>query len=128
MKIVTIIARVLLGVVFLFFGLNGLLNFLPQPPLPPGPAGQFLGVLFVSHYVIAVSLVQVVSGALFLINRYVPLALILIGPVIVNILLFHILMAPSGILPGALATVCWIIVAWNVRSAFAGIFQSSPSR
>ncbi len=128
MKIITVVARILLGVVFVFFGLNGLLNFLPQPPLPPGPAGQFLGALFASHYVVAVALLQVVSGALFLVNRYVPLALTLIGPVIVNILLFHLLMAPAGIFPGALAAVFWIIVAWHYRSAFAGILQSSPTR
>jgi hypothetical protein len=65
---------------------------------------------------------MVISGVLFLINRYVPLALVLIGPVIVNILLFHILMAPGSIGMGLLAAVLWFIIFFSVRSAFAGIF------
>jgi putative oxidoreductase len=123
MKIVTLIARILLGVTFLFFGLNGFLNFIPQQPMPDGLAKQFLVALVASHYVIFVSGIQIVSGILFVINRYVPLALTLIGPVIVNILLFHAFMAPSMILPGILVTLFWFIVFWSVRSAFAGIFQ-----
>jgi putative oxidoreductase len=61
---------------------------------------------------------------LFLINRYVPLALTLIGPVIVNILLFHVLMNPIGIVPGLIVTVCWFVVFYSVRTAFAGIFRN----
>jgi len=67
--------------------------------------------------------IQVVSGVLLLLNRYVPLALALIAPVIVNILLFHMLMLPAGIAPGFIATICWFVVAYNVRSAFAQIFE-----
>ena len=100
MKIAIHIARVLLAVMFLVFGLNGFFHFLPQGPMPSGLAGQFFGVLMASHYYVAIFLVQVVSGALFLANRYVPLALVLIAPVIVNILLYHVLMNPGGILPG----------------------------
>jgi putative oxidoreductase len=123
MKIVIHTARVLLAVMFLVFGLNGFFHFLPQGPLPSGLAGQFFGVLVASHYFVAICLVQVVSGILFLVNRYVPLALVLIAPVIVNILLYHVLMNPGGILPGALAAVFWLVVAYGVRPAFAGILQ-----
>ena len=123
MRIVTLVARILLGIMFLVFGLNGFLHFIPQGPMPAGLASQFVGALTESHYFVAVFLLQIVSGVLFLINRYVPLALTLIAPVIVNILLFHALMAPSGILPGIFATVFWIVVAYSLRSAFAGIFQ-----
>jgi hypothetical protein len=123
MKIAIHIARVLLAVMFLVFGLNGFFHFLPQGPMPSGLAGQFFGVLMASHYYVAIFLVQVVSGALFLANRYVPLALVLIAPVIVNILLYHVLMNPGGILPGALAAVLWLVVAYGVRPAFAGILQ-----
>ena len=123
MKIVIHTARVLLAVMFLVFGLNGFFHFLPQGPLPSGLAGQFFGVLVASHYFVAICLVQVVSGILFLVNRYVPLALVLIAPVIVNILLYHVLMNPGGILPGALAAVFWLVVAYGVRLAFAGILQ-----
>ena len=72
---------------------------------------------------VPVFLLQLLSGILFLINRSVPLALTLIGPVLVNILLFHILMDPGGIAPGVLATVCWLIVFSSVRTAFAGILR-----
>src|SRR5260370_1607722 len=96
MKILTHISRFLLGFIFLVFGLNGFLHFIPMPP-PSGVAGQFLGAMFVSKYLLVVSGLQVISGALLLINRYVPLALTILGPIIVNILLFHGLMHPAGI-------------------------------
>jgi hypothetical protein len=123
MKIAALIARILMGLVFLVFGLNGFLQFIPQGPMPGGFAGQFMGALMASHYMLPVCALMVVSAVLFLINRYVPLALTLIAPVIVNILLFHLFMLPKGIAPGAVVTVCWIVVALSVRSAFAGILQ-----
>src|ERR1700757_44117 len=115
MKITSIIARFLLGLIFLVFGLNGFLHFIPSPP-PSGTAGQFFGALFVSHYLVPIFLLQVISAVLLLVNRYVPLALTLLAPIIVNILLIHTLMLPSG-LPLA------IVVFLSVRSAFAGLFQ-----
>jgi len=127
MKILTLVARILMGLMFVVFGLNAFLHFLPMGPLPQGIAGQFLGALFASHYIVPIAILQVLTGALFLINRYVPLALTLICPVIVNILLYHALMAPNGVLPGVLATVCWLIVYWSVRPAFRGILQQRPS-
>ena len=123
MKILTHISRFLLGLIFLIFGLNGFLHFIPMPP-PSGVAGQFLGAMFVSKYLLVVSGLQVISGALLLINRYVPLALTILGPIIVNILLFHGLMNPAGIGLALLATILWGVVFVGVRSAFAGIFQA----
>jgi putative oxidoreductase len=123
MKITTSIARILLGLLFLVFGLNGFLHFIPTP-LPSGLAGQYMGVLFVSHYLVVVFLVQVIGGALLLANRFVPLGLILLGPILVNILLFHSLMAPAGLPLALLATVLWGIVFYGVRRAFAGVFAS----
>jgi hypothetical protein len=123
MKIAAQICRILLGIAFVVFGLNGFLQFLPQGPMPTGLAGQFFGVFMASHYYVPVFAVQFVCGVLFLVNRYVPLALIMIAPVIVNILIFHILMNPGGIVPGVIVTVFWMIVARSVRGAFAGILQ-----
>src|SRR5436305_1330560 len=74
MKITNVIARFLLGLIFLTFGLNGFLHFLPAS-LPSGTAGQFVGALFVSHYLVVVFLLQLVAAVLLVINRYVPLAL-----------------------------------------------------
>jgi putative oxidoreductase len=122
MKITIVIARFLLGLIFLVFGLNGFLHFIPSPP-PSGIAGQFAGALFVSNYLVVVFLLQIVSAILLLLNRYVPLALTLLAPIIVNILLFHILMAPSGLPLAIVVTVLWIVVFLSVRSAFAGLVQ-----
>lgn len=122
MRIASTVARYLMGIMFTVFGLNGFLHFIPMMPMPP-LAGQFIEVLVSSHYMVPVFLLQIASGLLFLANRYVPLALTLIGPVIVNILLFHVLMDPGGIVPGAIATVFWLVVFYSVRPAFAGILR-----
>ena len=122
MKTTTVIARFLLGLIFLTFGLNGFLHFIPAT-LPTGTAGQFVGALFVSHYLVPIFLLQIVSAVLLLINRYVPLALTLLAPIIVNILLIHILMLPSGLALAIVVTVLWIVVFLSVRFAFAGLLQ-----
>jgi len=124
MKIVVLIVRSLLGVAFLIFGVNGVLNFIPQPPIPPGLVKDFSTVMAASHYMAAVGVVEIIASVLLLVNRYVPLALVLLGPVLVNILLFHLLMAPASIAPGIVVTIFWFVVFYSVRSAFAGIFQA----
>ena len=123
MKIIAVIARFLLGLIFLVFGLNGFLHFIPASPPPSGTAGQFVGALFISNYLVVVFLLQIIPAILLLINRYVPLALTLLAPIIVNILLFHILMAPSGLALAIVVTVLWIVVFLGVRSAFTGLWQ-----
>ena len=123
MKIATIIARSLLGLLFLVFGLNGFLHFIPMPP-PTGLAGQYMGALFVSHYLVAVFLLQVAGGVLLLINRFVPIGLVLLGPVIVNILLFHSLMAPEGLPLALVVLVLWLVTFFSVRRAFAGVIAA----
>jgi putative oxidoreductase len=115
MKITAVTARFLLGLIFLVFGLNGFLHLIPMPP-PSGAAGQFMGALFVSNYLVVVFLLQIIPAVLLLINRYVPLALTLLAPIIVNILLFHILMVPSGLLLAIVVTSLWIMVFLSVRS------------
>lgn len=122
MKVLTLIARLLLGLMFVVFGLNGFLNFLSMGPPPSGLAGQFIGALFQSHYYWAIAALQVVGGVLLLVNRYVPLALVLLGPIIVNILLYHIFMMPAGIALALVATVLWFIVYYSYRQYFSGIF------
>jgi len=117
------IARYLAGVIFLVFGLNGFLHFIPLPP-PDGVAGQFMGALFVSHYLTLVFGLQVIAAALLLANRFVPLALAILAPVIVNILAFHALMAPSGLPLALFVTALWALIFVDVRSAFAGLFQA----
>ncbi len=126
MKTVSLLSRLLLGLIFLVFGLNGFLNFIPMPP-PTGVAAQYMGALFVSHYLVAVFLLQLVGGGLLLANRFVPIALVLLGPVVVNILLFHALMAPAGLPLAVVVMVLWLTVFFGVRRAFAGIFSLHPA-
>lgn len=120
MKIATLIARILLGLLFLVFGLNGFLHFIPMQP-PTGLAGQYMGALFLSHYLVVVFVLEAVGGLLLLINRYVPLALVLLGPVIVNIVLFHACLAPAGLPMALFAVALWLVVFAGVRGAFAGL-------
>jgi len=122
MKIASLIARYLLGFIFFVFGLNGFLHFIPMPP-PPGLAGQFMGALYVSHYLIPIFLLQLIPAILLLAGRYVPLALTLLAPVIVNIVFFHAFMAPGGLPMALIVTLLWILTFLSVRSAFTGIFQ-----
>jgi putative oxidoreductase len=121
MKIAVLISRILLGLVFVVFGLNGFLNFL-HAPMPTGAAGQYMAVVAATHYIHVVFLVQLVGGLLLLSGQWVPLALVLLGPVIFNILLFHITMQPSGLPPGILALILWFIIFFGVRRSFDGIF------
>ena len=121
MKIASLIARLLLGLIFLFFGLNGFLQFLHMPP-PTGMALQFVGVLFASHFYVLIFGVQVLGSLLILVNRFVPLALVLLAPVIVNILCFHILMAPAGLPLAFVVTLLWAIVAIHNKQQLSGIF------
>jgi len=122
-KIAAMIARYLLGLLFLVFGSNMFLHFIPMGPMPPGVAGQFSAALFAAHYFNVVGAIMVVSSILLLINRYVPLGLILLAPILVGILFVHILFAPG--LPMALIVAAlWILTAWPVRSAFSGLLQA----
>lgn len=122
MKIVATIARILLALVFLVFGLNGFLHFIPNPPMPPGLVGEFIDVFTKSHWAEVVSFFQVAGSLLLLAGRYVPLGLAILGPIIFNILVFHILLSPSGIGIGVVTLILWLIVFFHVRKAFTGLF------
>jgi uncharacterized membrane protein YphA (DoxX/SURF4 family) len=128
MKTTATIARILLGSVFVFFGLNFFLQFLHMPPPPSGPAGDFVKALFVSHYLYVVGALQLAGGVLCLAGRFVPLGLTLLGPVIVNILLFHILFNPTGLAMAIVVAVLALIVFWYHRASFAGLVKSGAAR
>jgi uncharacterized membrane protein YphA (DoxX/SURF4 family) len=127
MRIAALIARILLGLIFFVFGLNGFLHFIPMGPMPTGLAGQYITVMMQSHYLYFVAAVQVVGGALLLIGRYVPLGLTLLGPVIVNILLYHLLMDLKGIPMAIIVTILWAIVAYHNRQYFSGLFAQKTA-
>jgi putative oxidoreductase len=126
MKIVVLICRILMGLVFVVFGANGLHTFLPMPPMQPGLARDFAMALFLSHYAVVIFGVQLIGGLLLLANAYVPLALTFLGAVIVNIDCFHVFMDPSGLLRAAFVTILWFVMFYHYRRSFAGIFEQRP--
>jgi uncharacterized membrane protein YphA (DoxX/SURF4 family) len=123
MKILTIIARILLGLIFVLFGSNGFLHFLPMPPLPQGVTGEYLHAFFASGYVYVISGFQVAGGLLLLIGRFVPLGLTILAAIIVNIWAFHLLMAPEGLPPAVVVTILELFLVWSYRDRFAGILR-----
>jgi len=127
MKIATIIARSLLGLIFVVFGSNMFFHFIPMPPPPEGPAREFMTALFLSHYLYIVGALQVVGGLILLSGRWVPLGLTLLGPVIVNILCFHALMAPAGLPMAIVVSLLALFLLWRYREYFAGLVKNAPT-
>ena len=117
-RIATAIVRILLGLMFLVFGLNGFLNFMPAPKEMPADIMAVVGALMKGGYMTVVSGTEVLVAVLLLLNRFVPLALALLAPIIVGILTFHVALAPSSIGPGIVVLVMELYLAWAYRSAF----------
>ena len=123
MKIATIIVRILLGLIFVVFGSNAFLRFLPMPPLPQGLAGLYLKAFFESGYVYVIGGMQFIAGLLLLIGRFVPLGLTILAAIIFNIWAFHILMAPEGFPPALLVTALELFLLWRYRENVAVILR-----
>ncbi len=123
MKIAVIIARILLGLVFFGFGLIFFIPVVHMPPPPKGPGGDFFTLLYTTHYMHAVKCFEVVGGFLLLIGKKVPLALTLLGPVVVNILFYDIFLDRSGLGMGIVVSAFALFLLWAYRSAFAGIVK-----
>jgi uncharacterized membrane protein YphA (DoxX/SURF4 family) len=116
-------ARLLLGLGFTVFGLNFFLHFLPQPA-PPPEAGAYLGALVGGHVLLVVKVVEISTGLLLLSNRFVPLALTLLAPILVGITLFHATFEPAGLPVVAVFLGLELILAWSYRAAFAPMLQA----
>jgi uncharacterized membrane protein YphA (DoxX/SURF4 family) len=127
MKIAVLIARILLGLVFFVFGLNAFIHFMPMQPIP-GDAGTLAMLMYNHGWLTFHGVLYTIAGLLLLIGRYVPVALVILGPILVNILLFHITLAPSGIGPGVVCTLLEIFLIWAYWPAFAGIFTPDGRR
>ena len=127
MRITSIIARVLLGLLFAVFGLNGFLNFIPQPP-PTNPlAVQFFTAVSASHFAAFFFALQVLGGLLLLSGYFVPLALTVLAGELYNILAFHLTLSPATIAPALVACVLWVLVFIPYRGSFSGIFTAKPA-
>jgi putative oxidoreductase len=127
MKIVSLISRYLLGLIFVVFGLNGFLNFIHQPP-PANPlALQFFIAVGTSHFAAFFFALQLIGGLLLLSGFFVPLALTLLAAELYNILAFHLTLSPSTIAPALFACVLWVLVFLQYRESFKGIFAAKPA-
>lgn len=121
MKTTVLIARMVLGFVFLVFGLNGFLRFLPQPAMPQG-AVSFFGALAASGYMLPLLFAtQIVGGALVLVGM-VPLGLVILAPVIVNIVAFHVFLAPDGLPLALVVCAVALFLALRHRGSYGPLF------
>jgi len=123
-RLLPTVARYLLGVLFFVFGLNGFLQFLPQPPVPAA-AGSFLGALAATGYMFPlIKIIEVAGGAMLLSNRFVPLALALLAPNVVNIVLFHAVLAPGGLVIAGIVLALEIGLVIANRDAYAPMLRA----
>ena len=124
MRVAQLIGRILLGLIFTVFGLNGFLHFLPMPPMS-GPPADFFGALFHTGYMIRlIFAAQVIGGVLVLIGVFVPFGLVILAPVVVNIFFFHLFLAPSGLPLALIVVILELFLAWTYREKFAPLFSS----
>jgi uncharacterized membrane protein YphA (DoxX/SURF4 family) len=123
MKTAAIIARTLLGLIFVVFGSNAFLHFIPMPPPPAGLAGDYMKALFMSNYFYVVAVTQVAGGLLVLSGRFTALGLTLLVPVIVNILCFHIFLNHEGLSLACVVAVLAVFLLWQKRGNFAGLLK-----
>jgi hypothetical protein len=117
------VARVLLGLVFLVFGLNGFFGFLPAPPLPEWALGFVGGLASAGYFFPLLKSIEIAAGVMLLANRFVPLALTVLAPIIVNIAAFHLFLAPALPMVALLLTL-EITLAWSYRDAFAPMLRA----
>jgi putative oxidoreductase len=127
MRITSIVARYLLGLIFTVFALNGFLNFIHQPPPPNPVAIQFLVSVSESHFAAFFFAIQLLGGLLLLSGFFVPLALTVLAAELYNILAFHLTLAPATIAPALVASVLWVLVFLQYRASFKGIFSAKPA-
>ena len=125
MKIALVIARILLGFVFAAAGLVSLLKLGKMDGMP-ADATTFLTLMVAHNYTTFVALIMLIGGLLLLVGRFVPLGLVLLGPILVNILLFHFLFHVPGSVTGVVCTVLEVFLIWAYRSSFRGIFIATP--
>jgi len=128
MKLAAIIARILLGAIFCFAGVCGIVFANNPPPAPNALSAEVQDALMRSHWMLFVSAIQIIAGILLIANRYVPLGLTLLGAVLYNILAFHLTIMPAGLPPALVVTFLYIVVLWPYRRRFAAFFVQEPDR
>jgi uncharacterized membrane protein YphA (DoxX/SURF4 family) len=125
MKIAILIARILLGLVFFAAGLFGILKLGKMSGMPDD-AMTFMALMVTHNYATFVAVLMLIGGLLLLVGRFVPLGLVFLGPILVNILFFHIMFHVPGIITGVVCAVLEVFLIWAYRSSFRGLFLASP--
>jgi putative oxidoreductase len=125
MKIAILIARILLGFVFVASGAVSLLRLGKMGGMP-SDAMTFMNLMVTHRYTVPIAVLMLIGGLLLLVGRFVPIGLVLLGPILVNILLFHILFQAPGIITGLVCTVLEIFLIWVYRACFRALFASAP--
>ncbi|MBW4038830.1 MAG: DoxX family membrane protein [Acidobacteria bacterium] len=126
MKYIPLVSRLLLGLIFFIFGLNNILHFLHMP-YPSGDALTWFGIMAAHGWMTFVGVIMVVAGLLLLVGRFVPLALVLLAPVIVNILLYHALLWPHGYIPAIVVAVLEVVLLLAYHRSFAPLLVPDPA-
>lgn len=126
MKTMITIDRWLLGLIFVVFGLNGFFPVIPIPELEPS-GRQFMDILIESGMIYSIKAFEVLGGLLVLNRRTTPLGLVLLGPIVVGIVLFHLFLAPATITLALIASVVWAVLIWHDRERFRGLFLPASS-
>jgi putative oxidoreductase len=127
MKIVSLIARILLGALLVFGGSNHLFNFVPKQPLPPGVAGQFVGAMIDTGYLYFIGACEVLGGLLLIANQFVPLGLTILGPIVINIFVVNLLIAPKAVPVAIVMILFWLLGAWPFRTVFFPLLRRKPA-
>ncbi|MGE4170207.1 MAG: DoxX family membrane protein [Candidatus Margulisiibacteriota bacterium] len=125
-----LVSRVLLGAIYVFFGLNGLLHFLPMPPLPEATAKFFEGMMVTRYFFPLLASTQVLGGLMILTGIAAPLGLIILAPVTLNIVLFHVFMTPglnNLVMPGVMV-LFQAIAAYAHLDVYKPLFACIPFR
>ena len=127
MKITSIVARLLLGALFLFAGSNHIFNFLPKQPSPPGAVGEMVSSMIATGFMVVVGICEALPAILLLVNRFVPLALLVLASLIFNIIVMNAMMSLTSLLFGAVLIALWCLTAWRVRSVFFPLLSQKVS-
>ncbi len=120
-----LIARILLGLMFIIPGINKLVHFLPIA-ISPGDAVTYLNLLFAHHILTVVAVLEIAGALLLLLGRYVPVALMLLAPIAVNIFMYHLFLDPPRLPVAIMVVLLETFLIWVYRSAFVRLFEDKP--
>ena len=127
MKIATIVSQIILGFIYLVFGLDYFLHFIPYQPNHTGRVAAFkAGLLGVGYFYPMLKSIQIISGISLLVNQYAPFFAVVVFPISLNVFLYHTILVPSGWLMGVLLYVPNLFLGYAYRKYYNGMFVRKP--